>query len=92
VVIWGKTLTKVNLGKRGWGGSSQCMFCVANETISHLLFNCPLVRYIWSVFQCAFNSPVQPRDCIELGGWVDKFVGTEKTVVKIILAAFFWSI
>jgi hypothetical protein len=61
---------------------SAC-FCDADETILHLFFNCPLARYIWSLFQCAFNSPVQPMDCIELGGWVDKFAGAEKLLLRL---------
>jgi hypothetical protein len=28
-LMWGKTLTKVNLLKRGWTGSKQCMFCAS---------------------------------------------------------------
>jgi hypothetical protein len=76
----------VNLGRRGWGGSTQCMFCASDENISHLLFNCPVARYIWSVFQCTFNSPVQPRNSSDLGRWVNKFVGLEKTTVKLCLA------
>jgi hypothetical protein len=68
------------------------MFCLADETISHIFFNCPIVHYIWSVFQCTFNSPVQPRESNGLGRWVNKFAGSEKYTVKICLAALFWSI
>jgi hypothetical protein len=72
--MWGKTLTKVNLKKRGWDGSTQCMFCAMDETIEHLFFTCPLSRYVWTVFQCAFASPDKPRNLAELGRWVNKFV------------------
>jgi hypothetical protein len=88
-LMWGKTLTKVNLKKRGWDGSTQCMFCAMDETIEHLFFTCPLSRYVWTVFQCAFASPDQPRNLAELGRWVNKFVGTEKTSVKIFWLLFF---
>jgi hypothetical protein len=36
------------------------MFCALDEIIDHLFFSCPLVRFVWSVMQCIFNSPMQP--------------------------------
>jgi zinc-binding in reverse transcriptase len=40
-------LTKVNLLKRGWHVSSQCIFCLAPETIDHLFLHCPCVNAFW---------------------------------------------
>jgi hypothetical protein len=57
-----------------------------------IFFSCPISRYIWSFFQCAFDSPAQPRNCVWLGMWVNRFTGTEKNSVKIFLVAIFWSI
>jgi hypothetical protein len=49
-LMWGKTLTKMNLIKRGWAGDKQCMFCAFDESIDHLFFGCPLARFVWSIF------------------------------------------
>jgi hypothetical protein len=65
--MWEKTPTKINLKKRGWNGATQCMFCAMDKDIDHLFFSCPVSRYIWSIFQCAFASPAQPRYFAEMG-------------------------
>ena len=49
----GVILTKDNLIKRNWHGSTQCVFCPHDETIKHLFFQCKLARSIWSVIQIA---------------------------------------
>ena len=49
----GVILTKDNLIKRNWHGSTQCVFCPHDETIKHLFFHCKLARSIWSVIQIA---------------------------------------
>src|SRR4051812_32133728 len=40
-------LTKDNLAKRNWNGSSKCGFCDANEMIDHLFLSCPFAKLIW---------------------------------------------
>ena len=48
-------LTKDNLVKRNWTGSTRCSFCDREETIKHLFFDCPLARGLWRSVQIAFN-------------------------------------
>jgi hypothetical protein len=36
----GVILTKDNLVKRNWQGSKKCVFCLHDETINHLFFQC----------------------------------------------------
>lgn len=46
-------LTKSNLLKRGWTGTSNCQFCQNIETVDHLFVQCSWVRQIWfSLGQC----------------------------------------
>ena len=40
-------LTKDNLIKRHWVGSPTCYFCLENETIDHLFFQCPVAKITW---------------------------------------------
>jgi hypothetical protein len=49
-LMWGRTSTKDNLGKRGWEGSGECMFCAADESIEHLLFSCTVSRFVCNIF------------------------------------------
>jgi hypothetical protein len=68
-LMWGKTLTKMNLLKRGWASDKQCMFCASDESIDHLFFACPLARFVWGLFQCAFDTPKQPQNMCEVNIW-----------------------
>uniref|UniRef100_A0A453CEQ8 Reverse transcriptase zinc-binding domain-containing protein n=1 Tax=Aegilops tauschii subsp. strangulata TaxID=200361 RepID=A0A453CEQ8_AEGTS len=48
-------LTKDNLIKRRWVGSSCCCFCDHDETIQHLFLECPLAKLLWRTIHIAFN-------------------------------------
>jgi hypothetical protein len=66
----GVILTKDNLIKRNWHGSSQCIFCHHNETIKHLFFQCRFARSIWSIIQIA--SKLYPSTSVDniFGNWL----------------------
>ena len=49
----GVIITKDNLVKQNWHGSTKCMFCPQQETIKHLFFQCSFARSIWSSIQIA---------------------------------------
>jgi hypothetical protein len=49
----GVILTKDNLVKQNWHGSTQCVFCHHDEMINHLFFNCCFARTIWSLIKVA---------------------------------------
>ena len=51
----GVILTKDNLVKRNWNGSTRCAFCTHDETIKHLFFQCKVARSIWPAIQIASN-------------------------------------
>lgn len=57
IFLWylcqGVVLTKDNLAKRNWQGSTRCCFCHHEETIKHLFFDCRLARTVWSIIQSA---------------------------------------
>jgi hypothetical protein len=36
------------------------MFRARVESIIYLFFLFPVVRFIWSIFQCAYNTPARP--------------------------------
>jgi hypothetical protein len=51
----GVILTKDDLSKHNWHGSTKCVFCHQHETIKHLFFQCHFARSIWSVIQVALT-------------------------------------
>uniref|UniRef100_A0A8I6WF16 Reverse transcriptase zinc-binding domain-containing protein n=1 Tax=Hordeum vulgare subsp. vulgare TaxID=112509 RepID=A0A8I6WF16_HORVV len=85
-------LTKDNLAKRNWGGSTRCSFCDNEENISHLFLHYPLARVLWHTVRIAFN--IIPPDSIDMlfGTWLD---GVDKIIarhIRIGVCALFWAI
>jgi hypothetical protein len=64
-------LTKDNLKKRKWQGSSQCCFCDQDETIQHLFFSCPFAKILWRIIFMTFN--ITPPSNIRnlFGNWLN---------------------
>jgi hypothetical protein len=50
VFLWylykGVILTKDNLARRQWQGDKKCCFCSSEESIQHLLFDCPFAKFV----------------------------------------------
>lgn len=59
IFLWylkkGVILTKDNLTKRNWKGSTKCCFCNHNETIQHLFFDFHVARFVWSTLFITFG-------------------------------------
>jgi hypothetical protein len=91
-LMWGKTLTKMNSLKRGWVGDKQCMFYASDESIDHLFFAYPLARFVWGIFQCAFDTPKQPQKMCEVNIWLNKMQASHMLFAKHIMAATFWAL
>jgi hypothetical protein len=53
-------LTKDNLLKRKWKGSPKCAFCPDTESVKHLMFECPVTKYVWSILAYIFGATVRP--------------------------------
>jgi hypothetical protein len=88
-----KILTKDNLFKRHWQGNLDCIFCGLLESIDHLLFHCPVARFIWRIVQIAFNLTYTPKDTTDLfGPWINSFYKTEKKLVLFGCGAALWAI
>ena len=85
-------LTKENLIKRRWVGSSRCCFCDQNETIKHLFLDCPLAKLLWRTIHIAFNvSPPISIDTL-FGTWL---TGVESNIaghIRIGICALLWAI
>jgi hypothetical protein len=50
IFLWhlnkGVTLTKDNLVRRNWTGTTTCVFCASEETIHHLFFECHYAKFL----------------------------------------------
>jgi hypothetical protein len=48
------------LRRKQWKGASCCQLCKEEESVDHLLFQCPLATYIWAVVRDGLNWKVIP--------------------------------
>lgn len=53
-------LTKDNLIKRNWHGDKYCAFCSQEESIQHLMFDCPMASYVCSLTAHVFGITCRP--------------------------------
>ena len=80
-------LTKDNLIKRRWVGSSRCCFCDHDEAIQHLFLECPLTKLLWRTIHIAFNMN-PPVDITSLfGTWLAGVEQITTTHIRIGICA-----
>ena len=85
-------LTKDNLVKRNWTGSTRCSFCDRDETIKHLLLDCPLAKVLWRMVQIAFN--ITPLNSIStlFGMWLIAIEFEMARHIRVGVCALLWAI
>jgi hypothetical protein len=85
-------LTKDNLAKRNWKGSTKCCFCGAQETVEHLFVSCPFARLLWRVVHISYNLPSPSNITNMFGNWLDGVDAKIKVKIRIGVSALCWSI
>ncbi|KAJ3684168.1 hypothetical protein LUZ61_013332 [Rhynchospora tenuis] len=86
-----RILTKVNLRKRGWEGSTSCEICGAQETLQHLFFSCYPQYKLWQWGLAKFDYNCQINSLSDLGHMIVHIDIAERTPFKIICAAVLWN-
>jgi hypothetical protein len=88
----GVILTKDNLLRRNWHGSSKCCFCPHDETINHLFFQCRFARSIWSAIQVASN--LYPPSSVSniFGNWLHGIDIRDRIHIRVGAIALLWSL
>jgi hypothetical protein len=64
-------LTKDNLVKIKWKGSTTCAFCNENESCPHLFFKCSTVKYVWSLIAYSLDSDCRPSNLNQFWMWIE---------------------
>ena len=86
----GFILTKVNLVKRNWHGSTKCVFCPLQETIKHLFFEWNFARSIWSSIQIASNLYPSKSVANVFGNCLHGIDKKLRTVISVRAIAVIW--
>lgn len=63
--------TTQQLKKRNWDKEDVCKFCDVEETVNHLLFQCPIARATWCWIR---DSPGWPSAPISINNFQDLFL------------------
>ena len=88
----GVVLTKDNLVRRNWQGSTKCCFCHHEETIKHLFFECQFARSIWSTIQVA-SSLYPPSSVTNIfGNWLHGIDNRDRVHIRVGAIALLWSL
>jgi hypothetical protein len=85
-------LTKDNLAWRHWDGSKQCSFCLHNETIQHMFFDCYYARFLWGLTQIVFNLPPPHNIQHMFNTWSNQVGGKLRWQILAGASAFCWAI
>jgi hypothetical protein len=67
-------LTRDNLARRGWQGDKRCNFCLENESINHLFFDCAMARYVWSLVAYVVGADCRPCSLDQFWVWAKQFL------------------
>jgi hypothetical protein len=88
----GVILTKDNLVKRNWHGSTRCVFCHQDETIKHLFFQCHFARSIWSIIQVVSNLRPPTSVANTFGNWLHGINLMFRILIRVGTFAIIWSL
>ena len=85
-------LTKDNLIKRNWRGDKYCAFCSQEESIQHLMFDCPMASYVCSLTAHVFGISCRPTTFEQFWEWVSRFIPTGRKFHMVGLVAICWAL
>ena len=96
IFLWflqrGILLTKDNLTKKNWTRSQKYCGCNSNETIQHLILDCPYARLVWRIifFATGLTPPKSIRHMFN--SWLSNQSKKIRRVIWVGVAAICWAI
>ena len=85
-------LTKDNLSKCKWKGTTTCALCTENESGHHLFFEWSTVKYVWSLLGYSFGSDCRPNNMNQYWIWIHRILPQAPNLHAVGLAAVCWPI
>lgn len=78
--------------KRNWKGDPSCYFCRQPETVSHLLFTCPVAKVVWATIATCFGANNIPSSFEQSWAWCETWIPHGKKFHVVGIAAVCWAI
>jgi hypothetical protein len=69
----------------------MCCFCDQDETIRHMFFSCPFVRFIWRIILMNFYIPPPLNITNLFGNWLNWVVKKNKDHIRVGVCALLWA-
>ena len=85
-------LTKDNLAKRNWTGSTRCSFYDKDESIKHTFLDCPLAKKLWRSVHIAFNITAPNTINTLFGTWLDGIDSETPRHIRVGVCALLWAV
>ena len=85
-------LSKVNLSRKNWHGSTQCCFCDDSETIQHIFIDCLLAKLVWRIVYMTFHIAPPANISNLFGNWLYGVPKKEKAQIRVGACALLWAI
>ncbi|KAL6607011.1 hypothetical protein ACP70R_042664 [Stipagrostis hirtigluma subsp. patula] len=81
------------LVKKNWKGSVECKVCGEIESCDHIIFNCPVAKYLWSLFSSYLRASITPSSYKELVELVLGKAGCKRNAILLfIFGAMAWAL
>jgi hypothetical protein len=72
LLAYNKLVTVDNINKRGMSKLTKCRFCMEDESITHLFFECVVARNVWT-YACEFLGFDIGTNFLSVAGkWLNK--------------------
>jgi hypothetical protein len=84
MVVQKAILTKDNMIKRNWQGDPGCYFCGATESVDHLLFECPIAKFVWGAIAISFHQRDRPSSYEQYDSWIKKSCRVRKKYICLV--------
>jgi hypothetical protein len=86
------SLTKDNLVCQNWTGNTKSAFCVCEENIQHLFFDCHYAKFLRRALQITFNiqCPMSINDMFK--NWLLALGRKQRRQILVRAIALCWSI
>jgi hypothetical protein len=84
-------LTKDNMIRRKWQGSTACYFCGEPNINDHIFFSCPIAKVIWGVVARCVEQTTRPICYEQYWQWIKMTLPGGNNVYMLCVAAICWA-